>query len=71
MNGSRYSKIALVGGVHIIRQRGSQKNKTTKKPRWIDRIKENCGTLGMTAVSKTAQDGNNWRTAENGPSMHA
>ena len=67
MNNGRYPKIALLGGVHEIRRRG--------RPRkyWIDSIKEDCGTLGMTLtqVPRTAQDRNNWRTNINGLLMHA
>ena len=55
MNDGRYPKIALLGGVHGIRQRGRLKKL------WIDSIKEDHGTLGMTItqVSRTEQDKNN------------
>ena len=67
MNDGRYPKIALLGGMHGIRQRG--KPKTC----WIDSIKEDYGTLRMTIMqaSRTAQDRNNWRTAIYGMPMHA
>ena len=42
MNGSRYSKITLLGGVHKIRQR------ERLKKHWIENKKKDCGTLGMT-----------------------
>ena len=66
MNDGRYLKIALLGGVHGIRQRGRPPN------HWIDRIKEDCGGLSMaiTQASRTAQNRNTWRTAINGLSMH-
>lgn len=59
------SKIALLGRVHEIRQ-GSKKL-------WIDSIKKDYGTLGMTIPQafRTAQDRSNWRTAINGPAAHA
>lgn len=43
------------------------KSKKTPQKCWIDNIKEDCGTLGMTItqVSKTAQDRNNWKTTIN------
>ena len=62
MNDGRYPKIAQLRRVHGTKQRG--------RPIicWIDSIKEDCGTLGMTITqaSRTAQDRNNWRTAING-----
>ena len=46
VNDGRYPKIALLGGVHWIRQRGRSKK------RWIDRVKEDCGALGMTITQR-------------------
>ena len=66
MNDSRYLETALLRGVHGIRQ--SRRHIKC----WIDSIKEDCGTLGMTITqaSRTAQDRNNWRTIINGLPMH-
>ena len=52
--------------VHGIRLRGRPKK------HWIDRLEEDCGTLGVTITqaSRTAQDGNSWRTAINRLPMH-
>ena len=67
MNDGRYPKTALLGGVQEMRQRGRPKK------HWIDSIKEDCETLGMTITqaSRTAQDRNNWRTAKNRLPRHA
>ena len=67
MNDGKYPKIALLGGVYGIRQRG-RPNKCC-----IDGTKEDCGTLDMTMTqaSRIAQDRNNWRTTLNRLLMHA
>lgn len=67
MNDDRYSKIALLGGVHGIRQTG----RLLKC--WIDSINEDCGALGITIIQAftTSLDRNNWRTTINGLSIHA
>ena len=63
MNDNRYPRIALLGGVHRIRQRG--RTHTQKKKHWVDSIEEDCRNTDMaiTQASRTAQDRNNWRTA--------
>ena len=67
MNGGRYLKIVLLGGLHSIRvKRKAQKT--------LDRQhKEDCGTLGVTVTQapRTAQDRNNWKTTINGLPMQA
>lgn len=54
---------SMLTGVHRIR----------KAPKhWVDSIKEDCGTLGVTITqaSRITQVRNNWKTPINGLPMH-